>query len=335
MTKVSIIMPVYNASNFLEDSCKSVSKQTLKDIELICVDDGSTDNSWDVLGDLSEKYDFIKMFSQENQGSGKARNFGISQAQGEYIAFLDADDKFLDADALEKMYFYGIKNDALMVGANLKRINKNGQIEKNYNFKNTKFKYFGKKEVILPVEYGIPFAFYKNIYKRELVIDNDIKFPDLIRGQDPIFLAEILVRLDEIYVLNTDLYGYNHSVSGGVNLKVNTYEKKYDYLTHFKNTFDILKNNNFYGAYEGYKREFVDYILFGDNLFDNDLKKAFSEVFSDISVYFDEDDYGFVYLKLIHVKIKSTNFVEVNYAKEEKCQNDDRCKSYHIHDVLY
>ena len=77
MVKVSIVMPVYNGYNFLEKSIESVAKQTLKDVELICIDDGSTDKSLELLNELSEKYGFIKILTQKNQGSGIARNNGI------------------------------------------------------------------------------------------------------------------------------------------------------------------------------------------------------------------------------------------------------------------
>lgn len=324
MVKVSIIMPVYNASRFLDMSCGSVEKQTLKDVELICVDDGSTDDSLDILNRLKEKYDFIKIFTQKNQGSGQARNYGMSKAQGEYIAFLDADDIFVDKDALEKLYFYGSKNDADIVCGNLKRIRQNGEIETNYDFKNTKFAYFNKKDVVLPIEYGIPFAFYRNIFKREFLEKNEIIFPDLIRGQDPIFLAKALVNTDELYVLRTDLYGYNHSVGGGVNIKVNTYEKKLAYIQHFKNTFDILKDNDFEGPLGGYKREFMDYILFGNNLYDNDLKKAFKEVFSsNINEYYTENDPGYSYIEMI-----------LNDAEIDDFESFGEIKTYLIEETL-
>lgn len=337
MVKVSIVMPVYNASKFLKMSCDSVDKQTLKDVELICVDDGSTDNSLELLNELKEKYNFIKIFTQENQGSGKARNYGMSEAEGEYIAFLDADDIFIDEDALEKMYFYGAKNNADIVCGNLKRIRQNGTIEPNYDFKNTKFAYFNKKDVVLPIEYGIPFAFYRNIFKREYLEKHDITFPDLIRGQDPIFLAKALVNTDELYVLRSDLYGYNHSVGGGVNIKVNTYEKKVAYIEHFKQTFDLLKENEFEGPYAGYKREFADYIVFQNNLYDEDIRKAFHEVFSEgIDEYFTKDDYGYSYLEmmandgetnefdtfkdikkyLIEETLLNDNFIEGDYLRE-------------------
>lgn len=330
MVKISVIMPVYNASEFLEFSCESVFNQTLKDIELICVDDGSTDDSLEKLNDLKEKYNFIKIFSQKNQGSGKARNYGISKAIGEYIAFLDADDKFIDINALEKMYFYGFKNNADIVCGNLKRIKPNGELVETYNFRKTKFSYFEKKDVLLPIEYGIPFAFYKNIFKRSFILEHSIEFPDLIRGQDPIFLAKALVNVDEIYVLNTDLYGYNHTIGGGVNMKVNTFDKKHDYIQHFKDTFDILRTNLFESAYLNYKREFIDYLINQDNLFNDEIIRLVKDIFPDFKEYFDETDYGFAYIDMIvnsgddNVLNKYQEFRDTKrYLVEETMINDN------------
>ena len=112
MVKISVIMPVYNSEEFIEIACESLNNQTFKDFELICVNDGSTDNSLKKINELNEKYGFIKVFNQENQGSGEARNNGLDKASGDYVAFLDADDIFIDEDALEKMYQFGIENDA-------------------------------------------------------------------------------------------------------------------------------------------------------------------------------------------------------------------------------
>ena len=296
MTKVSIIMPVYNAEDFLEDSINSVLKQTIKDIELICIDDGSTDNSLNILNNLSKKYDFIKVFTQKNQYSGKARNQGIEKSNGDYIAFLDADDQFIDKYALEKMYMYGNSKNAEIVCGNLKRIRLDGSIEKKYDFKNTRFNYFYEKDILEPIEYGIPWAFYKNIYKTSFIKEHTINFPDLKRGQDPIFLANILTKVDKIYVMKVDLYGYNHSVNDGVNAKVNDYTKKYDYVKHFKNTMDILEKAGFESPLAEFKREFFNYLGFKENIFDEDLRKIVPEVFGDISSYFDKNAYDYIYL---------------------------------------
>ena len=115
MIKISVIMPIYNDEEKIYDSINSVLSQSLTDIELICVDDGSTDNSLRILKSLAEKDDRIRVFSQKNQGSGKARNKGISEAKGEYIAFLDSDDQMVDNDALNQLYTEAKKNNVDML----------------------------------------------------------------------------------------------------------------------------------------------------------------------------------------------------------------------------
>ena len=169
----------------------------------------------------------------------------MSVATGEYIAFLDSDDVFLDENALCQMYNLAIKTNADMVAANLKRINKKGELEEDYDFENTLFTYFNEKSVISPKDYGIPWAFYKNIYKRSFLNEYKIKFPSLSRGQDPIFLSHVLTKIKNVYAIPIDLYGYNHSASGGVNVKVDTYDKKFDYIKHFVDTFEILQKKGF------------------------------------------------------------------------------------------
>ena len=120
-------MPVYNDEEFLDKSIGTVLKQSLDDIELICVNDGSTDKSLEVLNKYCEEYDFIKVLSQKNQGSGKARNYGLRESSGNYIAFLDADDIYIDGKALEMLYETAAKNDANMVSGNIKLVNAKGE----------------------------------------------------------------------------------------------------------------------------------------------------------------------------------------------------------------
>ena len=92
--KVSVILPVYNASDYLHQCMDSIVGQTLKDIEIICVDDGSTDNSLDILKEYEQKDKRVKVIQQKNAGAGAARNNGLSIATGEYLSFLDSDDFF-------------------------------------------------------------------------------------------------------------------------------------------------------------------------------------------------------------------------------------------------
>ena len=237
MVKISIIMPIFNDEKLLKKSIGSVINQSLEDIELICVNDGSTDNSLSILNKYSKKYDFIRVYTQKNQGSGIARNKGIKIAKGEYIAFLDADDFFIDKDSLEKLYDIASSNNANLVSGNMKLVNSNNEF---LPFKD--LDYYEENRIILPENYGIPWGFYKNIYKREFLTSNDIYFPDLIRGQDPVFLAEVLSKLDCIYTVNTDFYAYYYI--DGVN-KCNSSKKIHDHIKQFKYVFNYFKNPKF------------------------------------------------------------------------------------------
>ena len=102
--KVSVIVPVYNVEKFIGKCLDSLVNQTLKDIEIIVVNDGTKDNSQEIIDKYVKKYpDKVKSFIKENGGLSSARNFGIEKAKGEYISFVDSDD-WLNDDALEKMY---------------------------------------------------------------------------------------------------------------------------------------------------------------------------------------------------------------------------------------
>ena len=280
-------MPVYNGYSFLENSIKSVSTQTLKDIELICVDDGSTDDSLQLLTELSKKYDFIKIISQTNQGSGIARNNGIKNAKGEYIAFLDADDEFLDDDALGKMYSASNINNADMITANLQMIDENNGIVKNFFYSNNDYLFISKNDVISPEMYGLPLSFYKSIFKRKFLIKNNIYFPDLRRGQDPPFLAKVITSTSEIPTVPVNLYGHHFKSGGGAENKVNTYKKKHDYIRHFKLTFDILEKKGYFDLSNRYKKKLFIYLT---NNFDDGSLNGFNivnDIFENDDTYFE------------------------------------------------
>ena len=103
MVKVSVIVPVYNVDKYLEECLDSIVNQTLNDIEIICVNDGSTDGSLKILEDYASKDDRIKIITQENGGLSVARNTGIDVAKGEYLSFVDSDD-FIGLEMFDKMY---------------------------------------------------------------------------------------------------------------------------------------------------------------------------------------------------------------------------------------
>lgn len=114
MIKVSVIIPAYQVEDYLIRSVSSVLKQTLQEIEIILVNDGSTDKTANLCDELAQMYPSIKVIHQENQGSSKAREVGLAQSAGEYILFLDADD-WLAPKACETLYQKAVETEADMV----------------------------------------------------------------------------------------------------------------------------------------------------------------------------------------------------------------------------
>ena len=128
MKKVSIIVPVYNVEKYLAKCLDSLVNQTLEDVEIIVVDDGSKDNSKQIIDEFQTKYpDKIKSFVKENGGLSDARNFGLDRAGGDYIGFVDSDD-YVTAEMFEEMHSLAQKYDAEMVICNLQKVDENGKI---------------------------------------------------------------------------------------------------------------------------------------------------------------------------------------------------------------
>lgn len=124
--KVSVIVPVYNTEKYLEKCLNSLVHQTLKEIEIVVVNDGSTDGSQRIIDDFSQKHMQIKAFKKENGGLSDARNYGIDRATGEFIGFVDSDD-FVELGMFEKMYELALKHRAQMVICDLEKVNEGGK----------------------------------------------------------------------------------------------------------------------------------------------------------------------------------------------------------------
>ena len=112
MVKVSVILPVYNVAPYLDETFQSLIHQSLRDIEIIAVNDGSTDNSESIIRKYQQQDSRIRLFSQENKGQSAARNLALQHAIGQYIYMMDSDDILTDSDALKTCYEYADKNKA-------------------------------------------------------------------------------------------------------------------------------------------------------------------------------------------------------------------------------
>ncbi len=185
--KVSVIIPVYNTEKYLRECLDSVVNQTLKDIEIICVDDGSTDNSLGILKEYAAKDERFVILEQENQGAGAARNKGLEIAKGEYLSFLDSDDYFA-LQMLEKMYASGSAYGSDMVVCEASKFDVNsGKIINVFgiNLKkvpNTEFFTFNEikdnwSKVFIP-------AAWNKLYKTQFIKDNELYFQNISSCND-------------------------------------------------------------------------------------------------------------------------------------------------------
>lgn len=177
MVKISIIMPVYNGSKWLEDSINSVLNQTFEDYELICINDSSTDDSEKILNEFSNKDNRIKYFTKENEGPGMALNFGIEKAQGEYLCFIDQDDKYAE-NYLEKMLQTITETDCNLCECNAYFWEGNSLTKIPYPIADVKnnvvdIRTIEKKKTFS----GHYFPQWTKIIKKEFWEKNNIKFP--------------------------------------------------------------------------------------------------------------------------------------------------------------
>lgn len=202
--KISVIIPVYNIQQYIEECIESVRRQTLKDLEILCVNDGSTDDSPVILHRMQETDDRIHIISQENQGAGKARNCAIQQAAGEFLLFLDGDDYLLDVTALEQMYYACIEHEVSICGA-FRNCDRHGSVvPMNLHRKECEGYPAGRKMEYRDYQYDFHYSTY--LYKRELLIKNQIFFPDYRRFQDPPFLVNAMIASEEFYIIPVELY---------------------------------------------------------------------------------------------------------------------------------
>lgn len=201
MPKVSVIVPVYNSEKYLDACLESLLNQTLKDIEIICVDDGSTDQSYIRLQQYAEKDSRIKIYQQKNQGVAMARNTALKYAIGDWIAFCDSDDT-VPLDAYEK--FFSATQDVDVVVGDFYDIDDYGSLDRALKKP--------KKEMSsFQVLFKVP-CIWTKLIRKEYIEKNQMVFPDLKLGEDVVFLAQIAALNPKCRVI-TDVvyYHWNHN----------------------------------------------------------------------------------------------------------------------------
>lgn len=202
--KISLVIPVYNAQKYLRECICSVQNQTMKKWEILCVDDGSTDNSYKILEQYQKDDNRIRILRQSNQGAGVARNLAIKYAQGKFICFLDADDYLIDQKALEKLYEAAIIHGVSICGGQF-YTDTNGKID-NLNVFSCLCKIERKK--VQYVEYQYDYLFTNYIYERKLLLEKNVTFPEYRRYEDPPFFVKAMTVAREFFIVDVPFYCY-------------------------------------------------------------------------------------------------------------------------------
>ena len=203
--EISVIVPVYNAADYVATCVTSVLKQTASDFELLLVDDGSTDNSLEVCQKLANKDARIKVIHMENAGVSAARNIGLDNAQGDYIAFIDSDD-LVSTDYLEYL-ISGMSDDTVLSMCSHARIH---DYHHQFPMTHEQFGELTAQQAAKKLLSGnFPVAVCGGLFRRELI--SDLRFPVGIRNnEDKLFLYQYLLRKEEgtVAFSKDKMYGY-------------------------------------------------------------------------------------------------------------------------------
>lgn len=297
---ISIVIPVYNCENYLEECIKSLCSQTYKETEIICVDDGSTDSSPEILKKLAEKDSRIKILSQQNRGAGAARNYGLSVAKGKYIYFFDADDIAVN-NLLELSY-----KRALETNADIVVFNGYTFTDDDINTKKTKpgynknvlgdsscvFSWKDYPQNIMSIVNVVP---WNKLIRTDFIKEKNIRFEEISSTNDITFSAVCAASAEKIALVDKQLMYYRLGHSGTIsstkskNLKniITAVESVITQASAFEYAQDII-NAVRYFAVENYCFSFLNYLnnFSSENVqyFYNFIREKFnSDYFSDFS----------------------------------------------------
>ena len=210
--KVSVIVPVYNAQDFIEDCIMSILNQTFKDIELILVDDGSKDNSLEICKQIANKDERIVVIHQENGGSSSAKNTGIKIAKGDYIAFCDSDDT-IDETYIENLYEGVLLHNADVCVGNVAFTRVIGsEVVSRRTVEMTKG-FFSLKEYMKYYPKYMPNAVmgapWNKLYRKDIITENSLCFNTKVKNnEDTHFNFQFFAKCDTVYVSDSPFYNY-------------------------------------------------------------------------------------------------------------------------------
>ena len=236
MPKVSVIVPIYNVEKYLEKCINSLLSQTLEDIQIILVNDGSKDNS----GNIAKEYEKnnknrIIYVEKENGGLSDARNYGLKYATGDFIAFLDSDD-YIEKNAYEEMYNKAIEENSDYVECDfIWEFPNKIRVDKQYPYKN-------KKEMLSFVRV----VAWNKLIKRQLITDNNLEFPKGLRYEDVEFTYKLIPFINKFAYVDKPFIHYVQRKGSIANVQN---ERTAEIFTVLDNVIEFYKKNNIYEKY--------------------------------------------------------------------------------------
>ena len=232
--KLSIIVPVYGVEKYIDKCLNSLVKQSLKEIEVIVVNDGTKDNSQKIVDKYVKKYpDKIKSYIKENGGQGSARNYGLKKASGEYIGYVDSDD-FVEKDMYKKLYNKAKENnyDIVVCGNyNVSEDYQNKNIDAFINNYNTDLEniFFGKMAV------------WNKIYKRDILIKNKLEFKEKVWYEDLAFTLKAIMNSNTFAFIDEPLYDY--LIREGSTMNNSNVKRNLEILEAFNDILSYIQHN--------------------------------------------------------------------------------------------
>lgn len=276
MVEISVVIPVYNVEDFLAQCLDSIINQTFEDIEIICINDGSTDGSLEILNEYASRDHRITVFDQENGGHAVATNRGIDMARGKYLFLMDSDD-ILDLHALEETYKLAQEKqvDFVIFQAINYYMDKDEYIEdENYSMNrladhvgDSVFDYRNVRDFV----FDISVTPWSKLYSRKFIEDNHIRFPEGLVFDDNVFFFDVLFAAEKITFLRKHLFKrrwYPTSSTRAGDRRFLDYItisnliwdifRKYGVFDEFKDSLYAKKVSTVYYWYENIKDEFRD-----------------------------------------------------------------------------
>ena len=262
---VSIIIPVYNASQFLRACLETVEGQSLKNIEVICVNDGSEDTSLEVLQEFAAKDSRFRIIDKENTGAGDCRNIGLREAKGEYVLFLDADDKF-EPELCDKAYFKAKTDNADICFFGATRFNMQNKKMEPMNWvlrkellpKTTPFTKEQLGNQFFQMTSGCPWS---KLFRREFILEHHLEFMNLQNANDLYFVRSAMALAKNMTYVNESLVTYRFAA--GSNTQSTKHKAPLEFYKAYKALKDKLVKEKVYDSLE---QSFVN-LAFDDCMF--------------------------------------------------------------------